>query len=148
MVSYNTGNAGAQPQRGDCSKCHIDDDASRVERAITWQYLGACSAPKVPNIRGLGGKDVPLHRVWEYRDIGRLFITVGGRESDNRGVEVGLVEVILRVSLEVILLHLLRQLGSHSPGEGGRQRLCQELSESEGGRQRLCQEQSESNLFV
>ena len=42
----------------------------------------------------------------------------------------GWVEVILRVSLEVILLHLLRQLGSHSPGEGGRQRLCQELSES------------------
>ena len=85
------------------------DDASRVEGAITWQYLGACSAPKVPNIRGLGGKDVPLHRVWEYRDIGRLFITVGGRESDNRGVEVGLVEVIPRVSLEVILHHLLRQ---------------------------------------
>ena len=106
------------------------DDASRVEGAITWQYLGACSAPKVPNIRGLGGKDVPLHRVWEYRDMGRLFITVGGRESDNRGVEVGLVEVILRVSLEVILHHLLRQLGSHSPGEGGCQRLCQELSES------------------
>ena len=53
---------------------------------------------------------MPLHRVWEYRDIGRLFITVGGRESDNRGVEVGLVEVILRVSLEVILHHLLRQL--------------------------------------
>ena len=104
------------------------DDASRVEGAITWQYLGACSAPKVPNIRGLGGKDVPLHRVWEYRDIGRLFIAVGGRESDNRGVEVGLVEVILRVSLEVILHRLLRQLGSHSPGEGGRQRLCQELS--------------------
>ena len=73
---------------------------------------------------------MPLHRVWEYRDIGRLFITVGGGESDNRGVEVGLVEVILRVSLEVILHHLLRQLGSHSPGEGGRQRLCQELSES------------------
>ena len=74
---------------------------------------------------------MPLHRVWEYRDIGRLFITVGGEESDNRGAEVGLwVEVILRVSLEVILHHLLRQLGSHSPGEGGRQRLCQELSES------------------
>ena len=66
------------------------DNASRVEGAITWQYLGACSAPKVPNIRGLGGKDVPLHRVWEYRDIGRLFITVGGGESDNRGAEVGL----------------------------------------------------------
>ena len=88
---------------------------------------------------------MPLYRVWEYRDIGRLFITVGGRESDNRGVEVGLVEVIPRVSLEVILHHLLRQLGSHSPGEGGCQRLCQELSESEGGRQRLCQELSESN---
>ena len=61
---------------------------------------------------------------------------------------MGLVEVILRVSLEVILHHLLRQLGSHSPGEGGCQRLCQELSESEGGRQRLCQGLSESNLFV
>ena len=33
---------------------------------------------------------MPLHRVWEYRDIGRLFITVGGGESDNRGAEVGL----------------------------------------------------------
>ena len=81
---------------------------------------------------------MPLHRVWEYRDIGRLFITVGGGESDNRGVEVGLVEVILRVSLEVILHHLLRQLGSHSPGEGGRQRLCQELSESGRGAVRGC----------
>ena len=81
---------------------------------------------------------MPLHRVWEYRDIGRLFITVGGRESDNRGVEVGLVEVILRVSLEVILHHLLRQLGSHSPGEGGCQRLCQELSESGRGAVRGC----------
>ena len=69
---------------------------------------------------------MPLHRVWEYRDIGRLFITVGGGESDNRGVEVGLVEVILRVSLEVILHHLLRheckkQKDSgrlHRPGRG------------------------------
>ena len=53
---------------------------------------------------------MPLHKVWEYRDIGRLFITVGGEESDNRGAEVGLwVEVILRVSLEVILRKLLRQ---------------------------------------
>ena len=52
---------------------------------------------------------MPLHRVWEYRDIGRLFITVGGEESDNRGAEVGLwVEVILRVSLEVILRKPLR----------------------------------------
>ena len=57
---------------------------------------------------------------------------------------MGLVEVILRVSLEVILHHLLRQLGSHSPGEGGRQRLCQELSESGRGCQRPCQELSES----
>ena len=81
---------------------------------------------------------MPLHRVWEYRDIGRLFITMGGRECDNRGVEVGLVEVILRVSLEVILHHLLRQLGSHSPGEGGRQRLCQGLSESGRGAVRGC----------
>ena len=82
--------------------------------SVTCHYLGACSAPKMSNIRGLGGNDVPLHRVWEYRDIGRLFITVGGRESDNRGVEVGLVEVILRVSLEVILHHLLRQAHSKS----------------------------------
>ena len=63
------------------------------------------------NIRDLGGK--ACHRTGcgniAYRDIGRLFITVGRRESDNRGVEVGLVEVILRVSLEVILHHLLRQ---------------------------------------
>ena len=42
----------------------------------------------------------------------------------------GWVEVILLVSLEVILLHLLRHLGSHPPGEGGRQGLCQELSEA------------------
>ena len=33
---------------------------------------------------------MPLHRVWEHRDIGRLFITVGGGESDNRGAEMGL----------------------------------------------------------
>ena len=66
------------------------DDASSVEGAMTCQYLGAYSAPKVPNIRGLGGKDVPLHRVWEYRDIGRLFVTVGGeRVIINRGAEVG-----------------------------------------------------------
>ena len=53
---------------------------------------------------------MPLHRVWEYRDIGRLFSTVGEEECDNRGAEVGLwVEVILRVSLEVILRKLLRQ---------------------------------------
>ena len=57
----------------------------------------------------LGGKDVPLHRVWEYRDIGRLFITVGGGESVIIGVlKWGWVEVILRVSLEVILHNLLR----------------------------------------
>ena len=42
------------------------------------------------NIRGLGGEDVPLHRVWEYRDIGRLFTVGGESESDNRGAEVGL----------------------------------------------------------
>ena len=33
---------------------------------------------------------MPLHGMWEYRDIGRLFITVGGGECDNRGAEVGL----------------------------------------------------------
>ena len=73
-----------------------------------------------------------MHGVWEYRDIGRLFITVGGEESDNRGAEVGLwVEVILRVSLEVILRKLLRHLDSHPPGRG--------LSEGvvRGGRQGL-----------
>ena len=56
--------------------------------------------------------------VWEYRDIGRLFITVGGERVIIGVLRWGWVEVILRVSLEVILLHLLRQLGSHSPGEG------------------------------
>ena len=59
---------------------------------------------------------MPLHRVWEYRDIGRLFITAGGEEGDNRGAEVGLwVEVILRVSLEVILRKLLRQKACLEP---------------------------------
>ena len=39
--------------------------------SVTCHYLGACSAPKMSNIRGLGGNpDVPLHRVWEYRDMG------------------------------------------------------------------------------
>ena len=71
---------------------------------------------------------MPLHRVWEYRDIGRLFITVGGESVIIGVLRWGWVEVILRVSLEVILHHLLRQLGSHPPGEGGRQGLCQELS--------------------
>ena len=50
---------------------------------------------------------MPLHRVWEYRDIGRLFITVGGRVIIGV-LGLGWVEVILLVSLEVILLHLLR----------------------------------------
>ena len=60
-----------------------------------------------------------MHRVREYRDIGRLFSTVGGEECDNRGAEVGLwVEVILRVSLEAIPRKLLRHLGSHPPGRG------------------------------
>ena len=63
-------------------------------------------------------------------DMGRLFITVGGESVIIGVLRWGWVEVILRVNLEVILLHLLRQLGSHSPGEGGRQRLCQELSVS------------------
>ena len=62
---------------------------------------------------------MPLHRVWEYRDIGRLFVTVGGESVIIGVLRWGWVEVILRVSLEVILHHLLRQLGSHSPGEGG-----------------------------
>ena len=42
----------------------------------------------------------------------------------------GWVEVILRVSLEVILHNLLRQLGSHPPGRGLSEGPCQELSES------------------
>ena len=44
------------------------------ERGILGRLFGAQGA----NIGDLCGKDVPLHRVWEYRDIGRLFITVGG----------------------------------------------------------------------
>jgi len=48
--------------------------------------------------------------VWEYRDIGRLFITVWGGKRVIIGVlRWGWVEVLLRVSLEVILHHLLRQ---------------------------------------
>ena len=49
---------------------------------IFGRLFGAQSA----TIRGLGGNDVPLHRVWEYRDIGRLFITVGGESVIIRGV--------------------------------------------------------------
>ena len=52
---------------------------------------------------------MPLHRVWEYRDIGRLFITVGGESVIIGVLRWGWVEVILRVNLEVILHHLLRQ---------------------------------------
>ena len=52
---------------------------------------------------------MPLHGVWEYRDIGRLFVTVGGERVIIGVLSWGWVEVILRVSLEVILLHLLRQ---------------------------------------
>ena len=99
---------GPLPQRGDSQASHMTP-TRRVEGTITWQCLGACSAPKVPNIRGLGGKDVPLHRVWEYRDIGRLFITVGGESVIIGVLRWGWVEVILRVNLEVILHHLLRQ---------------------------------------
>jgi len=54
---------------------------------------------------------VPLHRVWEYRDIGRLFITVGGKRVIIGVLRWGWVEVILRVSLEVILRKPLR----HTP---------------------------------
>ena len=43
---------------------------------------------------------MPLHRVWEYRDIGRLFITVGGERVIIGVLRWGWVEVILRVSLE------------------------------------------------
>ena len=52
---------------------------------------------------------MPLHGVWEYRDIGRLFITVGGESVIIGVLRWGWVEVILRVSLEVILHNLLRQ---------------------------------------
>ena len=72
---------------------------------------------------------MPLHRVWEYRDIGRLFVTVGGERVIIGVLRWGWVEVILRVSLEVILHHLLRQLGSHPPGRGLAGALCQELSD-------------------
>ena len=82
--------------------------------------MGAYSAPDGgANIRDLGGVTchctgcgnigIWVHRVWEYRDIEVDYSSLwGGGESDNRGVEVGLVEVILRVSLEVILHNLLR----------------------------------------
>mgnify|MGYP004079512457 CR=1 FL=1 len=60
---------------------------------------------------------MPLHRVWEYRDIGRLFITVGGERVIIGVLRWGWVEVILRVSLEVILLHLLHPLLSFFPLE-------------------------------
>ena len=72
------------------------------------------------NISDLGGKTCHCTGcgntgIWEYDG---LFITLGWGGENNRGAEVGLVEVLLRVSLEVILHHLLRQLGSHSPGRG------------------------------
>ena len=57
---------------------------------------------------------MPLHRVWEYRDIGRLFITVGGERVIIGVLRWGWVEVILRVSLEVILHHLLRHCAAQS----------------------------------
>ena len=93
-------------QRG-CAKA-----VERLLRANIWATITVtCSC--------LGAYYVPTFRAWEYRDVGRLFITAGGEESDNRGAEVGLwVEVILRVSLEVILRKLLRHLGSHPPGRG------------------------------
>ena len=53
-----------------------------------------------------GWQDAPLHRVWEYRDIGRLFITVGGKRVIIGVLRWGWVEVILRVR---------RQSGGHSP---------------------------------
>ena len=52
---------------------------------------------------------MPLHGVREYGDIGRLFITVGGGRVIIGVLRWGWVEVILRVSLEVILHNLLRQ---------------------------------------
>ena len=54
----------------------------------------------------------------------------------------GWVEVILRVSLEVILRKLLRHLDSHPPGRG--------LSEGvvRGGRQGPCQELYDLSLVV
>ena len=41
---------------------------------------GAYSAPKGANIRDLGGKACHCTQVWEYRDIGRLFISGWGGE--------------------------------------------------------------------
>ena len=52
MVSYAPGMLGISLSGVTLTASH--DAASRVEGAITWQYLGAGSAPKVPNIRGLG----------------------------------------------------------------------------------------------
>ena len=59
---------------------------------------------------------MPLHRVWEYRDIGRLFVTVGGESVIIGVLRWGWVEVILRISLEVILHHLLRQYHTLTSG--------------------------------
>ena len=67
--------------------------------------------------------------MWEYRDIGRLFITVGGERVIIEVLRWGWVEVILRVSLEVILHHLLRQSTwsavinlTHIQGRGAKKR--------------------------
>ena len=61
---------------------------------------------------------MPLHRVWEYRDIGRLFVTVGGESVIIGVLRWGWVEVILRVSLEVILRKLLRHYSTFKAGSG------------------------------
>ena len=65
-------------QRG-CAKA-----VERLSRAKFGRLFGAYGI----NIKGLGGNTCHCTG-WEYRDIGRLFITVGGEESDNRGVELG-----------------------------------------------------------
>ena len=54
---------------------------------------------------------MPLHRVWEYRDIGGLFITVGKRRAIKGEVEIP-------VLMRVLVLHLLRHEQDHPPGRG------------------------------
>ena len=80
MVSYAPGMLGISLSGVTLTASH--DAASRVEGTITCQYLGAYSAPKVL-ILGVWVARRATARVWEYRDIGGLFITLGwGREND------------------------------------------------------------------
>ena len=71
-------------------------------RAVTWHIEeGDYPSSRTALAEAVGGtntcqylgsrwRGAPPHRVWEYRDIGRPFITVGGeRVSDTGSAEVG-----------------------------------------------------------